>query len=149
MSEKMMSFEEWKDSVWDIATNTPPLETGLKELFDKARLGTIPAWGVIAAPPVEKWDAETTELAIYAYDQHGCQQFYLGTVPRPTPAWTPKVGEAVFAKIQPSNKLIVGRIHRVSGEIVDIEYDGIILGGTFLDVKPFSESKIGKPWSEI
>ena len=69
------------------------------------------------------------------------------------PVWTPKEGEAVFARsLNHSDNLgLVGRVTHYRGNFLwEVVYFNSSIGVWDLkDLKPFNASKIGKPWSEI
>lgn len=155
---KPMTFEEWYN-LHNMAFWTWK-EDAKRHFFDTARQGTIPEDEAIKIPPVEEWPGGANSIRM-CYSSHtpkhpkdwhhtddpaGMVQY----IPRPDPAWTPKVGEAVFARMADTTR--VGKV--ISADIKANYYyvrtqDGLEDGYGGFCLKPFDPAKIGLPWDEI
>jgi len=149
MSEKMMTERE----IWDRSNKEPgPIRDLVDEVFLLARRGTIPAEGAISVPDVGEWPEWADEIRV-VYAHNSGRVVYrvpiIKIIPRPIPAWTPKVGEVVF--FRDPNMVHVAVIHGIDRGIrYEVQKaDGQFDGGTITTIKPFDPAKIGKPWSEI
>jgi len=159
MSEKMMSFEEW----WHHGMGDNYTKWIAENAFKAARLGTIPAEGAI----VVDWDlspinADSAYIVLGVNDDGWDSitdafesNWLVGPINRPTTAWTPKVGDAVFVnhpqkiRIECYGVIPVCKIKEIVGGS-HYELDGIPnIGWNKESIKPFRESAIGLPWDQI
>lgn len=106
MSEKNkpMTFEEWDKIVCEFANMSGPF---WELIFHAARQGMIPADRAIEVPD-DNWAKAPKNADSYCIifgrlaegwedvTEHYDPEWFVGPIPRPTPAWTPKVGDAVF-----------------------------------------------------
>jgi hypothetical protein len=145
-TKKPLEFEEWdakKADHWNGDYAKDRLE-----LWEAARQGMIPADRAMEIPEVGEWPDEAKGISIrfcdfdeeYWNDLVAAQRILY--IPRPTPAWTPKSGEAVYAGSS-CNVVIPTRIEN------GIVYTDGWGSYNTSSCKPFSESAIGKPWGEI
>lgn len=69
----------------------------------------------------------------------------------PKPAWTPKVGEAVFydGSAYVHVATVTGFYTRDSQYTILLSNGGVVDRVKICELKPFDASKIGKPWEEI
>jgi hypothetical protein len=84
------------------------------------------------------------------YDSVRCQHHEDETYyskAEPIPAWTPKVGDAVFVRASQDNIAVVSAI--MSEKVNVIRQNGDREGWVKRSLKPFDASKIGLPWDEI
>ena len=139
---KALTFEEWAKEYHN--GNNSQFN---RECFDQARIGMVPTDSVITVPEVGDWPEWALVLEL-RFTGPGNQQFYRG-IPRPVPAWTPKVGDAVF--VGDWIGVFVGKTHdhiaHDGKDRVMIRKDEYITDWS--DIKPFNPAYIGKTWSEI
>lgn len=148
MSEKVLTFEEWakKHCIQD--------ELNIKEVFEDARQGMIPAENAVAIPPVSEWPEDADYVALFWYNGHvGIDEgeTAIKLIPRPKPVWTPKAGEAVFTNGDDGEGVLYAVVTEVvTGEGVRVTFpDGDYGLYDFDRVKPGNMKYFGKPWSEI
>lgn len=142
---KSLTYEEWKES---LGLGDLPL----RGAFDKARVGMIPAENAVVIPDVSEWPRHATGINVtYAWD---CFDEAIGSpviayIPRPKPVWVPRVGDRVFALDTTDGMVHVGVIEEVNGNMSLVTSCG--KKGWFhnKELKPFNDSYIPKPWSEI
>lgn len=152
---KPMTFEEWNnqdgynegfpyggdtDAVWEAVWN-------------EARIGMVPEDECVRLPKVEEWPKWAKELRVHysnAKDNGDHRGQLIIAIPRPTPAWTPQVGERVFADdTEYSGHILVLRVHDIDEEerCEMVNHWGTWWHRTHL--KPFDPAKIGLKWEEI
>jgi hypothetical protein len=148
---KMLSFEEWEEY-----TDRAHMSGYLRAIFDKARQGTIPVDRAVEIPEV--WPEWATEIEVtfrgpdekvFSHMAPGAIRVEtINRIPRPQPLWTPRVGEAVF--VQWDGLTHVTRVKKAyDGKIDFMLSDGMTHSIYAHQAKPFSESAIGKEWSQI
>lgn len=147
---KSLTFEEWDSLATNLATDDGPF---WEALFNAARQGMIPADRAIEVPDVGEWPRHATAIRVtYDWD---CVDEAIGApviavIPRPVPAWTPKVGDAVFANdTEDSGYILTLKIHDIDdeGRCEMVDHFGTWWHRTHL--KLFDQAKIGLPWEEI
>lgn len=147
-----MTFEEWDKAT----TGDKWFSQGyLKGIFDLARKGMIPEDEAVRIPPVEEWGQAKGIVVIFSHlNDHTNWNSKNRTevikyIPRPVPAWTPKVGEAVFAVIDEHRECRFS-IARYEGDNRVTWPNGRLSAVGEVDkIKPFSPEKIGLKWEEI
>jgi len=149
---KAMTFEEWWEENWkkDEFLQSD-FSGGHKIAWDAARLGMIPEDEAVRIPDVGDWPVDANEIRVgYAHNSSGMiyRVPLIKVIPRPTPAWTPKVGDAVFFKSVGDIKHI-GIVNEVTVTQVVVAYDSMFIPVSLEVVKQFSVEAIGKPWGEI
>jgi hypothetical protein len=150
----MTLMEAWKEVP---LKHTIGVEDAFAHGFASGRLGMKPEDEAVRIPDVAEWPAEAqgfwanfTELTEgqLCEDQPDVSKFGIGTyIPRPTPQWTPKVGEAVFCRTGSGIDVCV--VNVFSNGCANVQYR---LGDFVIDLKnmkPFDPAYIGKPWDEI
>jgi len=142
---KAMTFEEW-ESLWPRVTTVEHIRGYFRSMLTAARIGYIPADRAIEVP--DEWPHGVTEVRLYWYPQKEPNHEHFKSIPRPVPAWVPKVNDVVFAG---HPETTVGIVECVDGSMrVSVKcIDGHIGLWAVENVKPFDPSKIGLPWSEI
>lgn len=147
---KALTFEEWYEK-----EGQAYVEEVVRKSWNAAREGMIPADRAIEVPDVGEWPAGSKGISIrFAdYDEEYFDDLVAGWnikyIPRPVPAWVPKVGDPVFAVFGESTECRFsvaryegnGRVTWPNGRLSEV--------GEVDRCKPFDASKIGKPWSEI
>lgn len=152
---KALTYEEWSDAY-------RYSDASRRKLFDLARQGMIEE-SFIGFKQKEDWPNGARGFVTYFTDKPKMEaaKSWAGNpigaftyVRRDDePAWTPKVGEAVFfiyrGMVLPGIvKNILEPFNGISHGI-DIIHEGTIYGVMTHEVKPFDAPKIGKPWEEI
>lgn len=143
---KALTFEEFRKKAMS--------KVGVdgREYWDAARLGMIPEDEAVRIPDVGEWPKDTTGIAWYwtymSEEEERSNGGFDGFISRPTPSWTPKVGDAVFFKSIGDIKHI-GIVQEVTVTQVVVAYDSMLISMSLEAVKPFSVEAIGKPWGEI
>jgi len=151
---KAMAWEMvWKD-LHSLDSPIQWSEREIKRAFDMARIGYIPADRAIEVP--DDWP-EWAECAVLVW----CKDFdYRGPtrtefagvrVPRPVPAFVPRINDMVFF-IDHKGHVDIGRIvtNGSDGSNPSIRRSRNVDYYTQVEnVKKFDPSKIGLPWSEI
>ena len=151
MTEKNKPMSEVE--IWERCNKEPaPIMELVYEVIQLSRLNTIPADRAIEVPDVGEWPKGSRGITILFTDgtQRDWDDFRRGNewkiayIPRPVPAWTPKVGDAVFYANGCNVTLVKDGF---TGDCLVSTKD---FGFVPIDqLKPFRESAIGLPWSEI
>ena len=101
-----MSVEEIADYIQENDTEN---SWGAGALKDFARIiQPITVQQGLVVPDASKWDEDTAYLTVYAYDQRGCYQFYLGTIDRPAPKTRQMTREEKIEKIAENPYFVIG-----------------------------------------
>ncbi len=141
---KALTFEEWlgRHDMYD--------NGDIREVFESARIGMIPEGEAVRIPSVSEWP-EGVEAVYVGYYDKGVLVKRIAYIPRPMPAWTPKVGDFVFINLDLDYVTKGIGI----GEVASIEHDRYKIKGMpntswfRTALKHFDASKIGRPWEEI
>ena len=138
----MKAFVEWEQHVKEGF-----IRPSFEEVVKQTREGFVHADSVITVPGVDEWPSDVDGISIQFYKKVGFNSIYTKTIkdiPRPAPAYTPKVGDAVFY----SNGCNVTLI--VDGFSENGLYKSKDFGFIPCDqVKPFNAKYIGEPWDMI
>jgi hypothetical protein len=144
----VMSFEEWHMSYYGRAHSQN--KELIEMVWDKARIGMIPAANAINIPEVWPLDCAVRGIKVaYTYEGDACSPLQIAYIPRPTPPkpkWEPKDWEPVFYL---DGYPRVGAAKEIGGEITIKRTDGGYEELPPSVVKQFDATKIGKPWDEI
>ena len=155
MMEKILSFEEW----W--GTKIPDRQSTAyayaESAWNAARQGLIPADRAIEVPPVEQWPKWAKRISVLfdGAEQPLADKLGLAGIiaifPRPTSQWSPQIGEAVFIVRGDDIDVSVCRFSHIDEHGIwrVVTVKGQEQGFTASLVKPFDQSKIGLPWSQI
>lgn len=138
---KPMSKDEWLLTFGKYLINA-------EVAFDAARQGMIPADRAIELD----WegigkDADTANIIYQTWGRIVDNSTF---IPRPTPAWTPKVGDAVFVDdTEDSGYILALKIHDIDkeGRCEMVDHFGTWWHRTHL--KPFDSAKIGLSFDQI
>ncbi len=164
----MKTFEEWWHSNSNrILRKKYDGERGrCEEVFDAAREGMIPDDQAIKVTEAQAFECVVLKIQKYLKFQRNDFAWIEGLsraivrelILLPTPAWTPKVLDVVFARFEDGH-YEKGQIETVNDDgwhYVQIYSDHVHVGfnGTcrvrmFKDIKPFDASKIGLKWDDI
>ena len=154
---KLMTFEEWWRSKEYMRYPLMPEELAEKAWSD-ARQGMVPEDECIRLPKLEEWKDKSKGIAIMFADYN--EEFFhdndkarwgIQYIPRPIPAWVPRVGDAVFAVgANCAHGPKVAKVLKQNGKWFNVQFTDRDTGEYDIGhLKPFDASKIGKPWSEI
>lgn len=150
---KAKSFEEWNEGS-DLPEGWHNWSTAKKwnYIWLEARVGMIPEDEAVRTPPVEVWP-EWSKGICYQYaflgqKTNNLEWKPLKYIPRPAPAWTPKVGDAVFAYNGGLPWIAV--VEKMDGDMPTVRCsDGDRSAWPLANLKPFDATKIGCKWEEI
>jgi hypothetical protein len=149
-----MTFEEWSLVIMHDPDIDMFQSTAL-DLFNMARQGMIPEDEATRIPPVEEWPPEATHIELVYVDETRKEfgkQFIdsFAFIPRPTPQWTPNVGDAVFWNGGQEVANMVVRVNRSTKDGISVlSTSGGRWSAKLSNLKPFDPAYIGKPWDEI
>lgn len=148
---KAITFEEWWEKTVGTGVWTTLERMAAHDAFHASRVGMVPEDECVRLPKMEEYPEWATSVVLVWSRQEEPWTTEIGRVSRPTPAWTPKVGDAVFFSVTVS--LSVGDVVCV-GIVSDVNSKGYCAVNNdktthYKKVKPFDATKIGKPWDEI
>lgn len=151
---KPVTFEEWWNGFSECDLNWT-VKRKVEFAWDAAREHMVPEDECVQLPKLEEWPEDHDIVGIVVgYDCNGQsvheqdegKDYYklIKYIPRPTPGWTPKVGDPVFYR----NTSAIYMIDGIDGEWATMKGrpDSIFNKSA---LKPASIDKIGKPWEEI
>lgn len=148
---KPMSFTGWWNLNRGFNHHNLDVVQIAETAWNDARIGYIPADRAIEVPEVGEWP-EWANCVVVHYGGCDVQVSNIATIPRPVPAWTPKVGDAVFA-YNGGMPWVAKVIPEPEGTKVSDFYvvcsDGQESWWGKDGLKPFDHAKIGLPWEEL
>jgi hypothetical protein len=164
MMEKVLDFDEWFGKNKNLIPfgTIESMESFFKTVWHSARQGMIPADRAVEVPEVSEWPDWAIGVRL-VFEETGMwrdsgypggqtvRQVQNTWFPRPTPQWSPKIGEAVFYR-KNDGEIGVGTAHK-HFDLPERWYVTQLDGTTYVvwekDMKSFHPEAIGLSWGEI